>query len=81
MVAVGRLDYRATGPTTDHYGTETGTSKNEAYVDAVARANVLYATGVIRRRSEILADLETKGALKIVGAMYDIATGVVTFLS
>jgi len=56
-------------------------SKNKAYVDAVARANVLHATDVIRRRSEILADLEKKGALKIVGAMYDITTGIVTFLS
>jgi Fibronectin type III-like domain/Carbonic anhydrase len=56
-------------------------SKSEAYVDAVARTNVLHAIGVIRQRSKILADLEKKGALKIVGAMYDITTGVVTFLS
>jgi carbonic anhydrase len=56
-------------------------SKNEAYVDAVARSNVVYATGVIRDRSKILKDLESKGSLKIVGAMYDITTGVVTFLS
>jgi carbonic anhydrase len=50
-------------------------------VDAVARTNVLQAAGVIRQRSEILADLEKKGALKIVGAIYDINTGAVTFLS
>jgi carbonic anhydrase len=56
-------------------------SKNAAYVDAVARTNVLHATRVIRQRSNILADLEKKGALKIVGAMYDITTGVITFLS
>jgi len=56
-------------------------SKNEAYVDAVARSNIVHATGVIRDRSKILADLENKGSLKIVGAMYDITTGVVTFLS
>jgi carbonic anhydrase len=56
-------------------------SKNEAYVDAVAGTNVLHAMSVIRDRSKILADLESKGALKIVGAMYDIRTGVVTFLS
>ena len=54
--------------------------KTTAYVDAVARTNVLHATGVIRQRSNILADLEKKGSLKIVGAMYDITTGVVTFL-
>ena len=56
-------------------------SKNEAYVDAVARSNVVHATAVIRERSKILADLEKKGSLKVVGAMYDITTGVVTFLS
>jgi carbonic anhydrase len=56
-------------------------SKNEAYVDAVARTNVLQAADVIRQRSAILADLEKKGSLKIVGAMYDISTGVVTFVS
>jgi len=56
-------------------------SKNEAYVDAVARSNVVHATGVIRDRSKILADLEKKGVLKIVGAMYDITNGVITFLS
>lgn len=56
-------------------------SKNEAYVDAVARSNVVHATGVVRQRSTILAGLEKKGSLKIIGAMYDIRTGVVTFLS
>ena len=56
-------------------------SNNDAYVDAVARTNVQHATGVIRQRSNILADLEKNGSLKIVGAMYDIATGEVTFVS
>ena len=56
-------------------------SKNPAYVDAVARANILHAAGMIRQRSKILADLENKGSLKVAGAMYDLATGQVTFLS
>src|SRR6478672_5949618 len=56
-------------------------SKNDAYVDAVARSNVVHATVVIRNRSSILAELEKKGALKIVGAMYDVTNGVVTVLS
>jgi carbonic anhydrase len=56
-------------------------SKNDAYVDAVARANVLHAADVIRQESKILADLEKNGSLKIAGAMYDITTGVVTFVS
>ncbi len=52
-------------------------SKNAAYVDAVARTNVLLGVEGIRRRSPILADLEKKGAIEIVGGMYDLATGTV----
>jgi carbonic anhydrase len=56
-------------------------SKNAAYVDAVARTNVLLGLEGIRRRSPILADLEKKGAIQIVGGMYDLATGSLAFLS
>jgi carbonic anhydrase len=55
-------------------------SKNAAYVDAVAQANVVVTVGQIRRRSPILEDLEKKGAIAITGAMYDLATGMVNFL-
>jgi carbonic anhydrase len=55
-------------------------SKNAAYVDAVARTNVLLGLDNIRRRSPILADLEKKGTIQIGGAMYDVTTGVVEFL-
>jgi carbonic anhydrase len=51
-------------------------SKNAAYVDAVARANVVVGIEAIRRRSPILEELEKKGSIRIVGAMYDVATGV-----
>ena len=56
-------------------------SKNAAYVDAVARTNVLLGLDGIRRRSPILSDLEKKGTIQIVGGMYDLATGSVEFLS
>jgi carbonic anhydrase len=56
------------------------TSKNAAYVDAVARTNVRLVVENIRRRSRILEDLEKKGSIAIAGAMYDIATGGVEFL-
>jgi carbonic anhydrase len=56
-------------------------SKNAAYVDAVARTNVVLALDDIRRRSPVLADLEKKGSIQIAGAMYDLATGMVEFLS
>jgi carbonic anhydrase len=35
----------------------------------------------IHRRSAVLANLETSGAIKIAGAMYSLATGVVEFLA
>jgi carbonic anhydrase len=54
-------------------------SKNAAYVDAVARTNVTLGLAEIRRRSSILEDLEKKGSIKITGAMYDLATGAVEF--
>ncbi|HTR08996.1 MAG TPA: carbonic anhydrase family protein [Paraburkholderia sp.] len=56
------------------------TSKNEEFVDAVARSNVVHAISVIRTGSPILADLENKGQIKIAGSMYDIRNGKVTFL-
>ena len=56
-------------------------SKNAAYVDAVARTNVLLGLDNIRRRSPILADLEKKQAIQIVGGMYDLVTGAVEFVS
>ena len=35
----------------------------------------------IRRRSPILADLEQKKAIQIVGGMYDLTTGIVEFVT
>ena len=55
-------------------------SKNAAYVDAVARTNVMLGLDNIRRRSPILADLEKKKSIQIVGGMYDLVTGIVEFL-
>jgi carbonic anhydrase len=52
---------------------------NYAFVDAVARKNVERAMADIRRRSTVLAGLQSSGAVKIVGAMYDLETGVVEF--
>ena len=52
-------------------------SKNASYVNAVARTNVVLGLAEIRRRSPILEELEKKGSIKIVGAMYDLSTGAV----
>jgi carbonic anhydrase len=56
-------------------------SKNPAYVDAVARSNVKLAIDNTRRRSPVLEDLEKKGSIQITGAMYNLANGVVEFVS
>lgn len=56
-------------------------SKNPAYVDAVAKTNVVLALGEIRRRSPVLEDLEKKGSIKITGAIYSLSTGAVDFVA
>ena len=56
-------------------------SKNAGYVNAVARENVVLGLADIRRRSPILEELEKKGSIKITGAMYDLATGIVEFVA
>ena len=55
-------------------------SKNAAYVDAVARTNVVLGLSEIRRRSTILKELEKKGTIQITGAMYQLSTGTVEFV-
>ena len=54
-------------------------SKNSAYVDAVARTNVALTVENIQRRSPTLEDLAKKGTIRIVGGMYDLGTGMVEF--
>jgi carbonic anhydrase len=54
-------------------------SKNYAFVDAVARKNVELAMADIRKRSAVLAELESAKTVKIVGSMYNLETGVVEF--
>jgi carbonic anhydrase len=55
-------------------------AKNDAFVDAVARTNVLATLADIRRQSEVLAGLEKDGKIKIAGAMYNLVGGKVDFL-
>lgn len=55
------------------------TESNE-YVDLVGAEQVRNAISDIRNNSPELVKLETEGTIMIVGAMYDIATGAVTFL-
>lgn len=57
------------------------TTKNAAYVDAVARKNVALTMAQILEKSPVLRELESKRAIKIAGAMYDLETAAVDFLS
>lgn len=54
-------------------------SKNEAFVDAVAKTHVLRTVEGIRRDSSVLAGLEKDGRIKIVGSMYHLIGGRVDF--
>ena len=56
-------------------------SKNYAFVDAVARKNVEMTMASMRKDSSVLAGLESKGMIKIAGAMYNLQTGVIDFFS
>src|SRR5215831_19174245 len=55
-------------------------SKNYGFVDAVARKNVELTIASIRKNSPVLAEMETKGAVKIAGAMYNLETAAIDFL-
>ena len=55
------------------------TSANGIFVNQVAKKNVEMTIEAIRERSEVLSEMEKKGEIKIMGAMYDISTGAVTF--
>ena len=50
------------------------------FVDACARHNVTKTVQTIRQKSEVLRTLEKEGKIKLAGSMYDVSTGVVTFL-
>jgi carbonic anhydrase len=54
-------------------------SKNPAFVDAVAKTNVLRTLADIRSQSSVLAGLEKDGKIKLAGSMYHLADGRVEF--
>jgi carbonic anhydrase len=56
-------------------------SKNGAYVDAVAQKNVELTLTDIRKKSPVLAELESKGMIKIAGAMYNLETAKLNFFA
>jgi carbonic anhydrase len=54
-------------------------SKNPDFVRAVTEMNVKLTMAAIRKRSPILDGMIARGEVGLVGAMYDVTTGVVTW--
>ncbi|TGV01746.1 carbonic anhydrase family protein [Flavivirga rizhaonensis] len=54
-------------------------SKNIEFVDNVSKKNVELTIERIMKESEVLADMQNNGEIMIIGAMYDIHSGAVTF--
>ena len=60
--------------------TRKKTSKDKKFVADVVKENVKRTVDDIRERSEVLADAEEAGKIKIVGAYYALEDGKVTFM-
>jgi carbonic anhydrase len=58
-----------------------GSSKDDAYVTKVAQANVSQAIREIRQKSPTIKQQLDAGTVGLVGAMYDVSSGEVMFLS
>lgn len=63
------------------YEAEACHSGNTEFVERVALKNVEQTVAAIAQRSAVLKDLKDKGEIDIVGGMYDIASGEVTFIN
>jgi carbonic anhydrase len=56
-------------------------SKNKKFVQRVGERNVADAASQLTTRSKILAGLVSERKLLIVGAMHDVSTGAVSWVS
>lgn len=59
---------------------EDRSSSNDAFVQAVVEENVRQTVANITSQSEILNEMNAKGEIVIVGAVYDVASGRVSFM-
>ena len=57
------------------------TPVRDSYVDDVARRNVQRTMAVIRQQSEAINKLITEGKIAVVGGLYDVRSGEVTFFA
>jgi carbonic anhydrase len=58
---------------------ENRNGDNMEYVLKVTDLNVIHTIDRIRKESQIIADLEKEKKIKIVGGIYDVDNGTVTF--
>ena len=58
---------------------EARTSKNRAFVEKVAEMHVRLTLKAIREQDPVLNDMIERGQIGLVGGMYDLETGKVTF--
>lgn len=55
------------------------TSANAAFVERVAELNVQHVKGQVPARSALLREMIDRGEIALIGGMYDVDTGAVTF--
>jgi carbonic anhydrase len=69
-------------PAIDSLADYTGdkSSANPEFVHQVTERNIELTIKDIRKRSPVIDNLEQEGKVKIVGAVYDMETGAITFL-
>lgn len=58
---------------------ENRTGENPDFVKRVTEMNVLLTIDEIRKESPIIAEMENNGEIKIIGGLYDVENGNVTF--
>lgn len=70
-------------PAVDAIETEEGEDRSSAnldFVNRVAQKNVEFAIAEIKANSPVLLEMQEQGEIAIIGAMYDVATGIVSFM-
>lgn len=54
-------------------------SSNKVFVDNVTKNNVILTVQQVKEQSSLLREMEQSGKIKIIGGLYDLDTGKVTF--
>lgn len=59
---------------------DEGIEMNDAVVEEVVLKNIHLSLDTIRKQSPILQEMESKGLIKMTGALYDVSSGIVSIL-